>query len=131
MVADETVAGLLPGAVVHIGDSIDSKPALSDEITQLIEPPIFDVGGFEERSGVAMLVLEGSGNLGELSGKILSVGRDDGAFYPFGTIIGKARKLEDWFLIEDGGYPTDIEPFLGILRSPLWLRRNRFIEPLG
>ncbi len=33
-----------------------------------------------------------------------------------------------WFLIEDGGFPEDMEPLLGIFRSPLWMRRNRYIE---
>lgn len=33
-----------------------------------------------------------------------------------------------WFLIQDGGFPADMEPLLGIFRSPLWMRRNRFLE---
>jgi choline dehydrogenase-like flavoprotein len=36
---------------------------------------------------------------------------------------------EHWFLAEDGGYPPDLEPLAGIFRSPLWLRRNRYLEP--
>jgi choline dehydrogenase-like flavoprotein len=34
----------------------------------------------------------------------------------------------DWFLIQDGGMPTALEPLLGVLRSPLWARRNRYRE---
>ncbi|MGI9511134.1 MAG: GMC family oxidoreductase N-terminal domain-containing protein, partial [Geminicoccaceae bacterium] len=96
----------------------------------LVEPPLFDVGGFNSLSGVAMLVVEGGDDVGHAGGGGLRVLLDDGSHLPFGSIINKPRKLDDWFLIEDGGYPTDIEPLLGIFRSPLWLRRNRFIETL-
>lgn len=34
----------------------------------------------------------------------------------------------DWFLVEDGGMPKDLEPLLGVFRSPLWVRRNRYRE---
>jgi choline dehydrogenase-like flavoprotein len=34
-----------------------------------------------------------------------------------------------WFLVEDGGYPPDLEKLIGVFRSPLWIRRNRFLEP--
>lgn len=40
---------------------------------------------------------------------------------------GPLRKPH-WFLVEDGGYPPDIEGVVGIFRSPLWLRRNRYLE---
>ena len=71
-----------------------------------------------------MLVVAGDGS--ELPrGRLLSVGTGVQAF---GRLIADARPLEDWFLVEDGGYPTDIEPLLGIMRSPLWLRRNRYRE---
>jgi choline dehydrogenase-like flavoprotein len=33
-----------------------------------------------------------------------------------------------WFLVEDGGYPPDLEQLIGVFRSPLWLRRNRYRE---
>jgi hypothetical protein len=35
---------------------------------------------------------------------------------------------QNWFLAEDGGCPPDVEPILGLFRSPLWLRRNRYRE---
>ena len=35
---------------------------------------------------------------------------------------------EHWFLVEDGGYPSDFEALTGLFRSPLWLRRNRYLE---
>ena len=33
-----------------------------------------------------------------------------------------------WFLIQEGGFPDDLEPLVGAFRSPLWLRRNRYLE---
>jgi len=48
-----------------------------------------------------------------------------------GPTITSALLYDDgkhWFLFEDGGMPTDLEPFLGVFRSPLWLGRNRFWE---
>ncbi len=35
---------------------------------------------------------------------------------------------KDWILVQDGGLPADLEPLLGIFRSPLWMRRNRYLE---
>jgi choline dehydrogenase-like flavoprotein len=44
---------------------------------------------------------------------------------------GEIVRHQHWFLVEDGGYPPDMEPLTGIFRSPLWLRRNRYIEFKG
>lgn len=38
------------------------------------------------------------------------------------------RQLRHWFLVQDGGLPTPVEPGLGVFRSPLWLGRNAFRE---
>ncbi len=35
---------------------------------------------------------------------------------------------DDWFLVQDGGFPADLEPLFGFFSSPLWIRRNRFLE---
>lgn len=40
---------------------------------------------------------------------------------------GLARR-KHWFLVQDGGYPPELEPVFGIFQSPLWLRRNRYSE---
>lgn len=96
---------------------------------RLVQPPLFDFGGFEDRSSVAMLVVEGGAGIKQVECRTLFVSRNAGAWQAFGKALGKPRQLEDWFLIEDGGYPTDIEPLFGIMRSPLWMRRNRFLEP--
>ena len=37
-------------------------------------------------------------------------------------------KHKHWFLVEDGGYPSELEALTGLFRSPLWLRRNRYLE---
>jgi choline dehydrogenase-like flavoprotein len=44
------------------------------------------------------------------------------------TARSTAVRQTHWFLAEDGGYPPDLEPLVGVFRSPLWLRRNRYVE---
>jgi choline dehydrogenase-like flavoprotein len=77
--------------------------------------------------------------LGELS---VSKVRDDSRFLEdfahgqrlwidgveWATVDTKPRQLRHWFLIQDGGLPTPVEPGLGVFRSPLWLGRNAFRE---
>lgn len=36
---------------------------------------------------------------------------------------------DPWFMIQDGGAPGPIASMMGVLRSPLLFRRNRFLEP--
>jgi choline dehydrogenase-like flavoprotein len=35
---------------------------------------------------------------------------------------------ESWLLIQDGGLPTHLQPFLGLFRSPLWMHRNGYAK---
>jgi choline dehydrogenase-like flavoprotein len=45
--------------------------------------------------------------------------------------VAKVRSVinhKQWLLVEDGGYPSDLEALTGLFRSPLWLRRNRYLE---
>jgi choline dehydrogenase-like flavoprotein len=46
------------------------------------------------------------------------------------TAVARSSNIphDHWFLAEDGGYPSDLEPLLGLFRSPLWIRRNRYLE---
>jgi choline dehydrogenase-like flavoprotein len=46
------------------------------------------------------------------------------------TITGALvhRDQKHWLLVQDGGMPAALEPFLGVFRSPLWARRNRHRE---
>jgi choline dehydrogenase-like flavoprotein len=92
---------------------------------RLVQAPLFDFGSFAEADSRGMLVVAGDGATCRAGGS-LSVGPR--RCEVFGRMVADARPLEDWFLVEDGGYPTDIEPLLGIMRSPLWLRRNRYLE---
>ena len=48
------------------------------------------------------------------------------------TAVARSAPVDHphWFLVEDGGYPPDLEPLVGVFRSPLWLRRNRYREGL-
>jgi choline dehydrogenase-like flavoprotein len=91
----------------------------------LVQAPLFDFVTATGADSPGVLVVAGDGR-SCLAGKPLSVGRTGAQ--AFGRLLADARRLDDWFLVEDGGYPTDIEPLLGIMRSPLWLRRNRYIE---
>lgn len=105
---------------------------------RLVQPPMFDFGGFDQGAGVALVVVEGGDQIQPVLGRKLEVQPASGAGeapgcrvgdskpIAFANALSEARRLEDWFLIQDGGYPTDVEPALGILRSPLWLGRNRF-----
>ncbi len=51
--------------------------------------------------------------------------------HDFAYAASAARELRHWFLVEDGGMPEPLEPLLGVFRSPLWVRRNRFDERLA
>ena len=95
---------------------------------RLVEAPLFD---FITHTGDSpgVLVIAGDGSTCR-AGQLLSIVCD--GVQAFGRIVADARPLEDWFLVQDGGYPTDIEPLMGITRSPLWMRRNRYLrEPAG
>jgi choline dehydrogenase-like flavoprotein len=114
---------LQPDARIHCNATGADQGRDGAEL-RLVEAPLFDFGGYEADSQ-GVLVVAGDGRKCR-AGDLLFVGGKEG--HAFGTILAKPRRLEDWFLIEDGGYPTDIEPLLGIMRSPLWMRRNRYIE---
>ena len=120
---------LRPGVEIGHGDDEARADPSRLNRTILVQPPLFDFGGFVDGSSVAMLVVKGGTDIKQLEGQTLYAEWSTNIWQAFGRLLGKPRQLEDWFLIEDGGYPTDIEPVLGIMRSPLWLRRNRFLEP--
>lgn len=46
----------------------------------------------------------------------------------WGRVDTRPQKLRHWFLVQDGGLPVEVEPALGVFRSPLWLGRNGFRE---
>jgi choline dehydrogenase-like flavoprotein len=46
----------------------------------------------------------------------------------WGQADANPHKVRHWFFVQDGGFPVDVEPALGVFRSPLWLGRNAFRE---
>ncbi len=47
------------------------------------------------------------------------------------TARSTVKRRRHWFLVQDGGYPTESDALLGVFRSPLWIRRNRFVETIA
>ncbi len=102
----------------------DAVICCGDAELRVVQPPTFDFRTANGANSPGVLVVAGQGGACRTDG-LLSVGKSGAAF---ARLIADARPPEDWFLVEDGGYPTDIEPLLGIMRSPLWVRRNRYRE---
>ena len=98
----------------------------SGATAELAHEPILDWGAWKDGDAVGALVfagVEGTFKFEGGEGERLDIGGQATA-----TIRAPLRFHEHWFLVEDGGYPSDVEPLAGIFRSPFWLRRNRFIE---
>ena len=91
---------------------------------QLAHDPILDWGDWHERDAVGTLVF--SDKVPFKAKDELVIGRDAHV-----KVRSALVEKTHWFLAQDGGYPPDLEPLVGIFRSPLWLRRNRFIESLS
>jgi choline dehydrogenase-like flavoprotein len=94
----------------------------------LAHPPILDWGQWTTEDATGTLVLT------EISAEAQFRSGDTLTFYADGTEMATARassgvrRQHEWFLVEDGGYPTDVEPLVGMFRSAMWLRRNRYLE---
>ncbi len=88
---------------------------------KLAHDPILDWGGWDSDDAVGTLVF---------SEKVDFSPCDQLEIGPHAkvTVRSAVRDHTHWFLAQDGGYPPDLEPLVGIFRSPLWLRRNRFVE---
>lgn len=103
-----------PGARV-VGEDSGARGVLSD-------PAIVRSGAWEEASATGDLILsdlQGSFAAGEA----LAIGGTR-----FASAAAQERRSRHWLLVQDGGMPEQLEPLLGVFRSPLWLRRNRFAE---
>jgi len=86
-------------------------------------PPYLISGSYEEANAIGELTVSAlEGNL--QPGDVLET---EGG-QTFATVRTAPHKLRTWLLIQDGGLPNELEPTLGIFRSPLWLRRNAFRE---
>lgn len=90
--------------------------------------PLLDSGGWEEGSAAGCLVVALLSESRFQEGEEVAIVTT--ADQPIASARARAtlREHEHWFLVEDGGYPTDFAPLVGLFRSPLWLRRNRFLE---
>ena len=94
----------------------------------LSHAPLLDWGNWQEGASGA-LILTGVDDQFEPGGKrfepgeVLHIGDETTATVRFGLV-----RHEHWFLVEDGGYPPDLEPLVGMFRSPVWMRRNRYSE---
>ena len=105
------------------------KGEISGETAVLFHNPWLDWGKWSDGNAHGELVLS------ELDGQFIAA--EELAFsdpeHPDNKCAkavakSEGRTSQDWFLAQDGGYSSDIEPMLGLFRSPLWMRRNRYIE---
>jgi hypothetical protein len=111
----------------------DTVKAPSGWTATLAHDPIFDWGGWAPPTddgpepGVGVLALPPT----DITDDALNPG-DTLTFSSGATAKVAARlvKRRHWLLVEDGGYPSDIEPLTAVFRSSVWLRRNRYLEDL-
>ena len=118
---------IIDGSDVTVPLSAGTKVSASSGIAILAHEPVLDWGGWTkeaEANGTLVLTeIRGTFNDG-----------DDLRFEAEGvaraTAAVRAQLIEQrqWFLVQEGGYPKDIEALIGAFRSPLWLRRNRYLE---
>lgn len=120
----------------HLKNGYTRAPAAGLEVrgktsgatATLSHEPLLDWGSWQDGAAGALLLTDvedqfkSNGKRFE-SGEVLLIGDEACAIVRSGPF-----RHEHWFLAQDGGYPPDIEPLIGMFRSPLWLRRNRYIE---
>ena len=113
-------------------DPGDTEPVAGTEVRSssggravLAHDPILDWGGWEQGDAVGALALTDIKGTGEFkSGDELTFAGGTATAVASSPLIAHHH----WFLVEDGGYPPDLEPLVSAFRSPLWLRRNRYLE---
>jgi hypothetical protein len=89
----------------------------------LAHDPLLDWGAWVDGTAVGCFVVtDTSGDFCE--GERLIIG--GGAARA--RALSAVRTHRHWFMAQDGGHPPDLEPLVGVFRSPLWGRRNRFLE---
>ena len=136
LVYDREPGDLEPAARWRLGfDGAAFEPRVGSEIRCGAEnhacvaaPPYLISGSYEGGNASGEITLSELRGTFE-PGASLTVDRE-----PWGRVVVGADKLRSWFLVQDGGLPTAIEPALGVFRSPLWLARNAFREqqrPVG
>lgn len=105
------------------------EPSVGTEIecasggTALVATPAYRIAGsYEEGNAIGELTLA------KLDGAFDKDAPLTTGAGPCGKVDIPPSKLRQWFLVQDGGLPVELEPMLGVFRSPLWLRRNAFRE---
>ena len=119
---DFLAGSLQPGQAAPVaGDIVTSA---SNGTAVLAHDPVLDWGDWK-RTAAGCLVL--TNVAGEFKpGDWLDIGGKAKAEARTGLIAH-----EHWFLVQDGGYPPSLEPLVGIFKSPVWMRRNRYVEFTG
>lgn len=91
--------------------------------TAVLAAPAYTISGsYEEGTAIGELTLT------DLKGEVQKDAMLETEAGPCGRAEERPEELRHWFLIQDGGLPVELEPMLGMFRSPLWLRRNAFRE---
>jgi hypothetical protein len=112
------------------GRGVNGPPLVGATLTSssggtavLAHEPIRDWGSWTTRRGATGTLV-----LTDIQGDFHR--GDTLTFEPKATATARSAvtRQRHWFLVEDGGYPSDVEPLAGVFRSPLWLRRNRYLE---
>jgi choline dehydrogenase-like flavoprotein len=94
----------------------------------LAHPPILDWGHWRTKNANGTLVLTEISAIETFNeGDTLTI-LSNGKEVARALARSGVRKQREWFLVQDGGYPTDVEPLVGVFRSSIWLRRNRYLE---
>ena len=110
-----------------------------DLIAQLVHTPILDADTWKAdgHNAGSLMLARLSANARDPSEAFPPGGRicfrrvgGDGGIEDTGSarVVAPAVRQRHWLLVQDGGYPSDLEPLVGIFSSPLWLRRNRYRE---
>lgn len=100
---------------------------------KIVSPAYIVTGSFEDGDAIGEITLarlDGDSNKDDFEGDDFKEG--DELFIGakrWGRVATRVHKHRHWFLIQDGGLPVDVEPALGVYRSPVWLGRNAFREP--
>jgi choline dehydrogenase-like flavoprotein len=96
--------------------------ATSGAVARLAHAPLMDRGRWDGSAAGALILTDIRGQF--QSRETIRIGEDDAT----ATLCSSVVQHGHWFMLQDGGYPSDLEGLAGIFRSPLWLRRNRYLE---
>jgi choline dehydrogenase-like flavoprotein len=99
------------------------------EVGRLSHDPVLDWGEWKDEDAVGALVIVLLDNSRGLDTPDLEIVSEQDSSKVARVTARSLTRHKHWFLVEDGGYPPEIEGLLNVFRSPLWIRRNRFLEP--